>query len=428
MELFYSYVLSPAVLVLILLCGAWFFVKLRCFWIRHPKKSFQTMVGKGVTKDVFHAVTMALAGTLGVGNIVGVSLAILVGGPGAVFWMVVTAFFAMGVKYAEVALTIQTREATKEGWVGGAPYYMRTKGHFGKWLPPIFSILCLACAVTQGCLIQANAVKEAFLPLGISPLLVGAALTVLAGVCLSYGKEGIGKLTAKLIPYATFVYLALCLGVIFFHCSQIPRVCSRICKEAWTKEAGVGGIFGFLFTPGAKVGCARGLLSNEAGCGTSPLAHVTADNTHPKKQGLWGIFEVFLDTVVICTLTALTALCAHPQTGDESAPLSYLNAAFASVFGTPTPYLTAGIIFAFAFSTILTWSHYGISCLHTLTKHPFWHILYRCVLLIAIPLGAVMSVKTAYRATDILLALMTCINIPYLFWHTRSIAAVSQDV
>lgn len=413
----YETVLSPAVMCLLIVTGAFFLGKLRLFWVLHPCRAAREMFGGRVGREVRRAVSMALAGTLGVGNIVGVSLAILVGGAGAVFWMLLTAFFAMAVKYAEVALAIRTRVSSPEGWVGGAPYYMGKR-----WLSVLFSLMCLACAVLEGCVIQANAIGEvALLAFDLPPLVTGVVLAVLALLLLPRGKAGIGGATATLIPIATAFYLILCLGVVGANLPEIPRAVGQILSGAFTREAGRGGILGYVFSRAAKQGCARGLLSNEAGCGTAPLAHVTADQTTPHRQGLWGVFEVFLDTVVVCTLTALAILTASPAGGDPAAPLAHLSRAFSGVWGRATPVLLAVCIFAFAFSTVLSWSFYGLSCLSALTKNRWARAGYLALLILSLPAGAHMAVGTAYAWTDLLLALMTLINLPVLLLRHKEI-------
>ncbi len=415
----YTHVLSPAVFCLLLLTGGVFLVRTRAVWIRHPLLCFRDLWGKRPCKETIRAVSLALAGTLGVGNIVGVALAILTGGAGSVFWMVLTAFFSMAVKYAEVSLAIRTRIATPDGWVGGAPYYMRGRGFFGICLPILFSVLCLFCALCEGCLIQSNAISGSLSPLGISPWVVGAVTSLLAGVCLFRDRQRLASVTSCLIPTATLLYLLLCCVTLLTHIHQVPNALVRIWQGAFSPRAGVGGVLGFLTSEGVRQGFSKGLLSNEAGCGTAPLAHVTAENTTPHKQGLWGVFEVFLDTLVMCFLTAMACLVAYPDAPRETNPLGYLMTVFASVLGKTSPYLLAGILIVFAFSTILSWSYYGMACLASLTKSRPLRFLYVCALLLSVFLGACLPVTLAFTLTDILLAVMTLINLPVLLVRNR---------
>ena len=401
--------------------GGYLLVRVRAFWLRHPVHATHLALGERVGKDLFHAVSLALAGTLGVGNIIGVALGILVGGAGSVFWMVLTAFFAMAVKFGEVSLTIHTRTSSPDGWRGGAPYYMHTRGILGGLLPALFSCLCLLCAILEGGVIQANAVAEALSRFGLPPLGVGIGLALFAGILLSRGKKAVGSFTAFTIPLATFAYLVLCLGVIIRNLHAVPNAFLRILKDAFEPLAGAGGILGFFSARCIREGLARGLLSNEAGCGTAPLAHVTAEDTTPTRQGLWGVFEVFLDTVVICTLTALTCLTGAPNEDGFLGPFAYLAGALSSLWGATAPYLLSCLLFIFAFSTTLAWSYYGLSALRSLTQKPLWHRLYLSLLLLSLPIGACLSVSAAYLATDILLALMCIIHLPFLVWHAPTI-------
>lgn len=420
MEWLYDTILFPLVLFLILFVGGYFLLRLKGFWLLHPLSAAHLAWGDRPGGDLLRGVTMALAGTLGVGNIVGVALGILVGGAGSVFWMVLTAFFAMAVKYAEVALSIHTREAGPDGWQGGVPYYMRGKGRFGGVLPTLFSLLCLVCALVEGCIIQANAVAESLSLFGVSPLLSGVGIAVLAAFFLLRGKEAVGRFTALWIPVATFAYFILCFGVIFRNLDGVPKAFAYIIQDAFRPMAGAGGILGFFTANCVREGTARGLLSNEAGCGTAPLAHVTTQDTTPVRQGLWGVFEVFLDTVVVCTMTALACLTGAPQPVTHT-PFAYLSLAFSSAWGGSAPYLLAIILFIFAFSTSLAWSYYGISALSALTRRPLVHRIYLTALLLALPLGAMLTVRAAYLTTDILLALMCLINLPALLLRAKEI-------
>lgn len=423
----YDRVVAPAVLIALLVTGGFFAVRLRWFWLFRPRLALRLMRGGNADRgSTLRAVSLALAGTLGVGNIVGVALAILVGGAGSVFWMLLTALFAAGVKYAEVVLAVDTRVRRGNGWAGGAPFYMRVGGILGAVLPPLFSVLCLLCAVFEGCVIQANAVAESlgglFSP---PPVFWGVLMAVPACVVLLRGGKLPGAATARLIPFATVCYIVLCLSVIGAHLSALPAAVADIFSGAFRWEAGVGGVGGFLFSRAAKQGCSRGLLSNEAGCGTAPLAHVTANDTTPVRQGLWGVFEVFLDTGVICTLTALMLLSACPPPAAGTLPLTYLNAAVATLLGSLAPCITAPLILLFAFATVIGWSHYGISCLTAITRRPAARVLYILLLCLSLAWGAAIPVASAYLLTDLLLAAMTLINLPVLLARSARILSLT---
>ena len=219
---------------------------------------------------------------------------------------------------------------------------------------------------------------------------------------------------------STGASISLCLAVIFTHASSIPSVIRTIFDSAFTPKAGVGGVLGFLLSDGARIGCARGLLSNEAGCGTAPLAHITAEGTTPARQGIWGIFEVTLDTVVVCTLTAFACLCALPTaTGDVHL---YITEVFASVFGTFSPFLVGVVIVFFAFSTTLTWAFYGLSCLG---KSPCLRVLYLILYALCVTIGAACSTEMAFSMTDVLLGMMTLINLVILLKKADRVVTLS---
>jgi AGCS family alanine or glycine:cation symporter len=415
--LFFAYLhrvfVGPAVLIALLLCGGYFCVRLRLFWLLHPRRTMRRMFGGGRARGAFRAVCLALAGTLGVGNITGVALALLTGGAGAIFWMLLSAFFAMAVKYAEVVLAMDSRVKRDGAYVGGAPFYMRGVGRWGKLLPAVFSVLCILCSVLQGSVIQGNAAASALSALsGVKPVVFGVLLTCVAAGILLFAGRWISRLTAVVIPLATLMYLVMCGSVIAVNHSALPGACAAIWRGACSVRAGVGGVAGYLLSDAARIGCARGLLSNEAGCGTAPLAHITAEDTTPARQGLWGIFEVFLDTAVVCTLTALACLCACPNL-TSSTPTDYINAVFGTFYGSHTPLLVAAVIVSFAFATMLTWAFYGVSCLNTLAGGvgKKWRLVYLLLYCAALIPGAAFSSEAVFSVTDLLLGVMTLCNL-----------------
>ncbi len=426
-DIIYRVALGPAVILALILTGGYFCVRLRLFWVWHPRKALGAMRGDRGGGSVLSAVCMALAGTLGVGNIAGVALALLLGGAGSVFWMLLTAFFAMAVKYAEVLLAMDSRRGNIGNRIGGAMFYMRGNGIIGRCLPCLFSLLFCICAVLQGSVIQANAVGESLtLAIGVKPVFTGITLTVLAAVILAFGRRGIARVTAYAIPTACCVYMAMCVLVILRHVSCIPAALATVTHDILTPTAGIGGIAGYLFSAAARQGCAKGLLSNEAGCGTAPTAHVTAEGTTPVGQALFGIFEVFLDTAVICTLTALACLCVMPS-GSPDAPIAYMISVFSSVFGNAAKPLTAFSITVFAFSTTLTWAFYGMSSLDILTKRPAVRWGYLALYCGGLLSGCLASPALVFTLTDILLALMTLINLPVLIKKADRVVTLSAE-
>ena len=313
--------LTPAML---LLCGA---VLSRSIGIRrllHPIRFFRTLrdIPQESRTTPLKAVTMALAGTLGVGNITGVSAAILQGGVGAVFWMWTGAVFSMAVKYGEVALAVLYRKKEPDGrWAGGMMYVIRDG--LGKRLPAgaawaaggIFSLLCLANSLITGNIVQSNAAADALHPL--PEWVSGLILVLLTGAALAYGIGKAGDITLRLVPGMTAVFMGLSLWIILGNLELVPSILQEIVSEAFSLRAVSGGITGLGcreilrqlgesgFGRSLRYGITRGIFSNEAGCGTSPCAHASADTRSPFHQGCYGIFEVICDTLVLCTMTAL---------------------------------------------------------------------------------------------------------------------------
>ena len=323
----------------------------------------------------FQALCTALAATVGTGNIAGVCGAIAIGGPGAVFWMWVSAIFGMATKYSEVTLSIKYREKNDKGdWVGGPMYYIRNGlGKSWGWLAAVFAVFATLAAFGIGNATQANTIASSiaeaikvFNPdanVGSINLIVGIVLCVLAMVVYLGGIKRIGQVCELSVPVMAVVYIVAGIGVVVLRADQIPAVFAAIFKGAFEPAAVAGGLAGATMADAIKKGVGRGVFSNEAGLGSAPIAHAAADVDHPVSQGIFGIFEVFADTIVICTLTALIAMCGN---GIENIPFgqaanqTLTTAGFCSVY--PAAIATVSVAIAlslFAFSTILSWGLYG---------------------------------------------------------------------
>ena len=340
-------------------------------------------IGKAFTKHEvaegavtpFQALCTALAATVGTGNIAGVCGAIAIGGPGAVFWMWVSAIFGMATKYSEVTLSIKYREKNDKGdWVGGPMYYIRNGlGKSWGWLAAVFAVFATLAAFGIGNATQANTIASSiseaikiFNPdvnVGTINLVVGVVLCVLALVVYLGGIKRIGQVCELLVPVMAVIYIVAGIGVVVIRADQIPSVFAAIFKGAFEPAAIAGGLAGATMADAIKKGVGRGVFSNEAGLGSAPIAHAAADVDHPVQQGIFGIFEVFADTIVICTLTALIAMCGN---GIENIPFGQAAnqtltvAGFCSVY--PATIATVAVVIAlslFAFSTILSWGLYG---------------------------------------------------------------------
>lgn len=328
----------------------------------------------------FQAVCTALAATVGTGNIAGVAGAIAIGGPGAVFWMWVSACLGMCTKFSEVTLAVHFRERNRHGdWVGGPMYYIKNglKKHW-YWLAVLYSVLGVLTVFGTGNATQVNTITTAIdsalrnyqivTESGLAQvnLGIGIFVAILVALILLGGIKRIGQVTEKLVPIMAALYIFLSLGIVVLHFSRVPTVFAAIFQGAFTPSAVTGGVVGSLFTS-MRRGVSRGIFSNEAGLGTGSIAHACADVDDPIKQGLWGIFEVFTDTIVICTLTALVILCSNvPITYGAAAGADLTISGFTATYGSWVSIFTAVALCCFAFSTIIGWGLYGSRCMEFL--------------------------------------------------------------
>ncbi|MEN1759217.1 sodium:alanine symporter family protein [Anoxynatronum sibiricum] len=360
----------------------------------------------------FQALSTALAATIGTGNIAGVATAIAIGGPGAVFWMWVSAFFGMMTKFAEVVLAIRYREKNAEGnWVGGPMYYIVDgMGTNWKWLAWIFSLFGALAAFGIGNMVQANSVADALnTSFGIPHIVSGVVLAIAAGAVILGGLKRIAKVTEKIVPFMAVFYMIGAIVIVILNLVHIPEAFALIFRHAFTAKAGVGGFAGATVMMAMRFGVARGVFSNEAGLGSAPIAHAAARTDHPVRQGLWGVFEVFADTIVICTLTALTIITSGVwSSGVTGAALT--TAAFNEGLPGPGGIIVAiGILF-FAFSTLLSWAYYGEKCAEFILGSGF-NKIYRIIWLPLIVLGSVGSLTLIWDIADTLNGLMAIPNL-----------------
>lgn len=413
-----SSVLVPAALML---CGGFFLCYLRGGALRHPLLSVKSMLRPGRKGGVspFRALTLALAGTLGVGNIVGVASALALGGPGAIFWMWVSALLAMTLKYAEIVLAMRTRKTDTDGThTGGAMYYIRAAfggrwAKFGAALAALFALLCIADALSMGCLIQVNAVAGAFRGVFGVPLWVsGLVLALLTALVVGRRASHLAFLTEWLVPLMSGGYLLLSIGVLCIRHDAIPEAFRMIFSGICTVRGVGGGVFGFLSLRAIRFGTMRGLLSNEAGCGTAPIAHAASDSDSPAEQGFLGIVEVFVDTILLCTMTALVILVS-PEVISAYATDGVMMtvAAFGAVFGAPAAGFLAIAVLLFGFATVVCWSHYGAECVRYLSRGRGWMNVY-CVLVVGFVFaGALAAPEAVWTIADVTLGCMTLINL-----------------
>ena len=328
----------------------------------------------------FQAVCTALAATVGTGNVAGVAGAIAIGGPGAVFWMWISAILGMCTKFSEVTLAVHFREKNKDGeLVGGPMYYIKNglKKHW-HWLAYLFSAFGVLTVFGTGNATQVNTITTAIDSalfnynliskdsVSTLNLIIGIALAALIALILLGGIKRIGHVTEKLVPFMALMYIVLALGVVILNIGNVPQVFASIFKGAFSPASVTGGAVGSFFMS-MKKGVSRGIFSNEAGLGTGSIAHACADTRKPVKQGFFGIFEVFVDTIVICTLTALVILCSGVSIGyGDAAGAELTISGFTSVYGGWVSVFTAIAMCCFAFSTIIGWGLYGTRCIEFL--------------------------------------------------------------
>lgn len=376
----------------------------------------------------FQAVCTALAATVGTGNIAGVAGAIAIGGPGAVFWMWVSALLGMCTKFSEVTLAVHYRETNSNGdYVGGPMYYI--KNGLGKkwmWLAYAFSLFGIFAVFGTGNATQVNtitaAIDTALLNFGllsadttfICNLIIGITIAIIVGLIMIGGIKRIGRVTEKLVPMMALLYIVLALGVIGMNVQKIPGVFASIVSGAFNPAAFTGGVVGSLFLS-MKKGVSRGIFSNEAGLGTGSIAHACADTHKPVQQGLFGIFEVFMDTFVICTLTALVVLCsgvAVPYGKVVGAELTISG--FIHAYGGWVSLFTAIAMCCFAFSTIIGWGLYGSRCVEFLFGHRAVKIYTVLYALVAVA-GATMDLGMVWGISETFNGLMAIPNLIAVF-------------
>lgn len=408
---------GPYMLVLIVGTGILYTFRSNFFSIRKFGHMMQntilkmfekTEVGEGEVTP-FQAVSTALAATVGTGNIAGVATAIALGGPGALFWMWFSAFFGMMTKFAEVVLAIQYREKNSEGaWVGGPMYYIKN-GLNMKWLATLFAIFAAFAAFGIGNMTQSNSIALALEnTFSIPPMVTGAVLAIATAAIIFGGLKRIASVTEMLVPFMAAFYIIGGLVVIIMNAGQIPAAFAEIFKSAFSGRAAIGGFAGATIMNAMRYGVARGVFTNEAGLGSAPIAHATAKTDHPVKQGLWGIFEVFIDTLVIASITGLAIITTGVwQEGYTGVALT--TAAFNKVIPFGGAIVSIGILL-FAYSTILGWAYYGEKAAEYLFGEGFVKY-YRMIWVPLVFLGSVASLDLVWGIADTLNGLMIIPNL-----------------
>ena len=435
-----GFVWGPYLLLPLLLgTGAYLMIGLRFMPLRYMGTAFGYM-WRGRKHDASHegelspfkALMTSMAATVGTGNIVGVATAITLGGPGAVFWMWCSAFVGMATKFCEATLAVQFREVTPNGsYVGGPMYYIR-KGLGEKWAPlaTAFAIFGAVACFGLGNLTQANAIAQNVHDVtGLSTSVVAVCLFFLVGIVLVGGVKRIGDVAGVLVPFMALFYVFMGLVVMVLHYDKIIPSFSLIFTHAFSPMSAVGGFAGAAMKDAIQRGVSRGLFSNEAGLGSAPIAHATAITNNPVRQGFLGMLDPFLDTIVICTITALVILISGQWTGEGEVQKSAALLT-AQSFGHVLPgelgrYVVSLSLMLFAFTTILGWSVYGERCVIYLFGHKsstIFRIIFTCV----VPLGALAKLELVWDIADLFNGLMALPNLvaliflsPVVFRMTR---------
>ena len=444
-----SFIWGVPAMICIIGVGILLTVRTRCIQVRKFGVSMKNTIGKIFDKtqskdgsiSPFQAVCTALAGTIGTGNIAGVAGAIALGGPGAIFWMWCSAFLGMCTKFSEVTLAIHFREKNKNGeYVGGPMYYIKNglskKWHFLAVLYAVFGVLTV---FGTGNATQVNtivsSINTALMNFNILKgepnsnvnLIFGIFIAALVAMVLLGGIKRIGQVSEKLVPFMAVLYVILSLGVIIMNLPRVPGVFAQIVSGAFTPRAATGGIIGSMFLS-MKKGVSRGIFSNEAGLGTGSIAHACADTDNAVHQGMFGIFEVFMDTIVICTMTGLVILLAAPNISyGQAAGAELTISGFTATYGGWVSILTAIAMCCFAFSTIIGWGLYGSRCIEFLGGEKFvrpFLVVYSFVSIV----GATMNLGLLWDISDTFNGLMAVPNLIALLMLSGHVKKLAMEV
>lgn len=443
----YDNILSIAMMLLLILVGVFLTIKTGFFQFRKFGYVMKSTVGSLFDKNLhkkdnssvtpFQAVTTALAGTIGTGSIAGLATALVLGGPGAVFWMWISALVGMVTKYSEIVLSLKYREKDENGaWRGGPMYYIK-KGLGIKWLAAVFAIFAMIACIGTGNATQSNSISGAIESSFKVPVWVtGIALTVLVGVVIIGGVRRIASVNEKLVPIMAIFFILASIVALAFNASRIPDAFALIFKEAFNFKAAFGGAAGYGILAAMRYGVGRGVFSNEAGLGSAPIAHSASSTDDPAKQGMWGVFEVFITTIVICTMSALVVLTSDVYMTAFNLgidPAVKGAALSAEAFNEAIPYVgRIGISVAtvfFALSTILGWAYYGEVCADYLfKKHSKKAVLiYRIVYVAFVFIGAVASIDIVWLVADCFNALMAVPNLIALICLSKTVVEITKS-
>ena len=427
----YDNILSISMLVLLICAGVFLTVRTGFFQVRRFGYACRHTIGSLFNKNLhakdkanvspFQAVATALAGTIGTGSIAGVATALVLGGPGAIFWMWISAIVGMVTKYSEILLAVKFRERSERGaWRGGPMYYIE-RGLGQKWLAVVFAVFAMIACIGTGNATQSNSISGVLESNYSVPVWVtGLILTVLVGCVIIGGVKRIATINEKLVPVMAVFFIISSIAALFVNASLIPSALGLIFKEAFNFKSALGGAAGYGILSAMRYGVGRGVFSNEAGLGSAPIAHSASNTDDPVRQGLWGVFEVFITTIVICTISALIILTssAYLDAFNLGIQPSQNGAALSSAaLGEALPSFGSIVIIVstvfFALSTILGWAYYGEVCAGYIFKNHRTAAVYayRVVYLVFCFVGAVAEINVVWMIADCFNALMALPNL-----------------
>ena len=397
---------GPATIVILVGTGIFLTFRLGFIQLHQFKHAVDLVRGKYDRKDDpgeishFQALSAALSATIGTGNIAGVATAIAIGGPGAIFWMWITALFGMATKFTSCFLALNYRKFNQDGSVSGGPMYFLEKGLGMKWLGMIFAFCTAIAALGIGNTVQSNSVADAIrYSFNVPKLYTGIIIALAVWIVIIGGIKRIAHVASKIVPFMSIVYILGAVTILILKINAIPEAFLLIFKHAFTPTSAAGGFIGSTIALTMRMGVARGLFSNEAGLGSAPMAHAAAKTKEPVREGLVAMLGPFIDTIVICSMTALVIIVTGMwQSGTSGAPLT-AKAFQAGLPGLGNYIVTFGLVF-FAYSTMITWGYYGEKGIeYLLGKRAI--LPYRWIYILVIPLGAYARLETVWNAADI---------------------------
>ncbi len=443
----YDNILSILMMVLLIAAGLFLSVRTKFLQFRRFGYVIKNTLGSLLNKNLhkqdkgsvspFQAVTTALAGTIGTGSIAGVATALVLGGPGAVFWMWISALLGMVTKYSEIVLALKFREKNENGaYVGGPMYYIKN-GLGIKWLAALFAAFAMIACIGTGNATQSNSISGVLnMNFNIAPWITGVVLTVIVGVVIIGGVKRIAAVNEKLVPVMAVFFILASVFALIFNADKIPNAFALIFKEAFNFKSVFGGVSGYSILSAMRYGVGRGVFSNEAGLGSAPIAHAASSAENPVKQGVWGIFEVFITTIIICTMSAIVILTSEIYSDAYNAGVApaVSGAALSSAaFNEALPYVGGfGIALStvfFALSTILGWAYYGEASVGYLFKNHSKTaiIIYRIVYVVFVFVGAVAEINTVWLVADCFNALMALPNLIALIGLSGLVVKITRE-